>query len=89
MLLTWCKALGVDFLGGISDSTRVVSDESESLSELESDDVEFVEAVVEVELSLELEAGIGSSFGDFRGALILFGSGMLSGVSGGIYFLLF
>ena len=86
MLLTWCKALGVDFLGGISDSTRVVSDESESLSELESDDVEFVEAEVAVELSLELEAGIGSSF---RGALKLFGSGMLSGVSGGKYFLLF
>ena len=85
MLLTWCKALGVDFLGGISDSTRVVSDESESLSELESDDVESVEDEDEVdELSLELEAGIGSSFGGFRG--ILFGSGMLSGVSGGIYF---
>ena len=68
----------------------VVLDESESLSE--SDDVEFVVVEVledEVELSLELEAGIGSSFGDFRGFLILFGSGILSGVSGGIYFLLF
>ena len=89
MLLTWCNALGVDFLSGISDSTRVFSDESESLSELESDDVEFVEDEEKVELSLELEAGIGSSFGDFRDFLILFGSGMLSGVSGGKYFLLF
>ena len=74
MVLTWCNAFGV----------RVVSVESESLSELESDDVEFVEDEDEVEFSLELEAGIGSSFGGFRG--ILFGSGMLIGVSGGIYF---
>ena len=58
----------------------------DSESELESDDDD---SSLLDELSLEVEAGIGSSLGGLADFRMLFSTGILRGVSGGKYFLLF